>query len=193
MSGCDNVTTIRVSFSGELGYELYCPTEDHVTLYDAVVEAGEEFGLAHVGSRALGSMRIEKAFSSWGTELSPDYTPFEAGIDFFVRPDGRDFIGRDAFLEMSKKPVKQKLCQLVLEVQDKDCFGGEAIYCDCKLAGYVTSAAYGHYIQKSLALGYIRSEFLESDNIQIDRLGEMLNAKISKSPIYDPPGGKMRS
>lgn len=193
IEGICGVLAVRVSFTGELGYELYCPRADHPRLLDHVLDAGHAFGLKLAGGRAMGSMRIEKGFGSWGPDLSPDFLPTECGIDRFVSTAKSNFIGRDAYLRAAQEPVKKRFRQFTVATDTRDCFGGEAIYQDDRFVGYVTSAAFGHATQQSIALGYVEESSDPDRGYEIDLLGQRVAARLQKTPLYDPTGKRMRA
>jgi dimethylglycine dehydrogenase len=193
IDGCRGVTALRVSFTGELGYELYCPAADHAALYDMVIGAGESFGLRHAGGRAMASMRIEKAFPSWGIELSPDYSAAASGLDRFIRPEKGEFVGREAFLRQQEDAPRTRLRQFTVAARERECFGGEAIYAEGRFCGHVTSAAFGHATSQSLALGYVDATLGPDTEFEIDLLGERVAARIAPRPVYDPNGERMRA
>jgi dimethylglycine dehydrogenase len=192
VAACPNVIAVRVSFTGELGYELYMPAEYQRGLYEEILVQGKSFGLRHFGSRALMSMRVEKAFPSWGSDITSDYGPFESGLGRFVRLDKPDFIGKT---ETQKRGAPgERLVSLVVDAGDADCFGGEAIYRAGELAGYVTSGTFGHRTGESLALGYVRSPYFEDGGaFEVEGVGGLRPARLSQLPRYDPNGLKMRS
>ena len=184
---------LRVSFTGELGYELYCPAEYQLALYEQLRAAGEDLGLRLAGGRALGAMRIEKGFASWGRELSPDYTPYEAGMGRFVKLDKAHFIGRDAALRLAQQPLAQRLCTLEIEADGADAWGGEPVTAGGEYVGYVTSGGYGHRVGKSLALAYVGSECLAAGSaLAVEILGEARPATRLGGAAFDARGARMR-
>ena len=185
---------LRISFTGELGYEMFFPPEYQRPLLAAMEEAGEDLGLRMVGSRALGSLRIEKSFPSWGAELSPDYSPFDAGLGMFVKLDKTDFVGRDAALRLKQQEPAFKLTAMEVDTVDADAWGGEPILRDGEYVGYVSSAAFGHCAGKSLALGYLKSDVArEAGNLSIELVGESRRVRVLAEPAVDPKGDRMRS
>jgi len=193
IDSCPEAIVVRVSFTGELGYEIYMPAEYQRGVYDALIAEGDAFGLRHTGSRALLSMRVEKGFPSWGPDLSPDYSVFEPGMGRFLRLDKPDFIGKAEAERRAKAGPAERLASFVVETESVDCFGGEAIYRDGKLAGYVTSGSYGHRLEKSIALGYVRDPYFEDGAaFEVEVLGERRPARMSARSCYDPDGGLMR-
>ena len=182
----------RMTFSGELGYELWMDPHDQGYLYDRIMQAGAGYDIGLCGNRAILSMRMEKGWGAWLLEYRPIYTSIEARMDLFVKPDKGDFIGRDAFLKQQQETPKLKLIQLELDT-DIDCHHDEPISHDGKVVGWVTSGGYGHYVKKSLALGYVPSELAEETNFQVEILGEQITAqRLPKAP-WDPTGTRMRS
>jgi dimethylglycine dehydrogenase len=191
---CPEAVAVRVSFTGELGYELYVPAEYQRVLLDELMAAGRDLGLALAGSRALLSLRLEKSFPTWASELGPDYTPLETGLSRFVRLDKGDFVGREALAARVKEGPREKLSTFVVEADGVDCFGGEAIFRDGRYVGYVTSGGFGHTVGESLALGYLRTPAWEPGaRYEIELLGQRRKAVLSEKPRFDPEGARMRS
>ncbi|MFT7576362.1 MAG: dimethylglycine dehydrogenase [Alphaproteobacteria bacterium] len=185
---------LRVSFTGDLGWEIYSPASDQLALYDALLEAGAELGARPVGSRSLLSLRVEKGYGSWGREYSPEYWPQEVGLERFVKVEKPTFIGRDAYLELKAKPAREKLVTLEIEVTNADAVGGEPIFTtDGEAAGRITSGAYGHHVGKSLGLAMIKTECLAvSDSFDVAILGLPHRAHVLKEPPFDPKGQRLR-
>ncbi|HEX6118028.1 MAG TPA: aminomethyltransferase family protein, partial [Dongiaceae bacterium] len=191
---CPNAIVVRVSFTGELGYEIYVPAEYQRAVYDALTARGKALGLRLAGSRALLSLRVEKGFPSWGVDLSPDYSPFEPGLGRFVRLDKPDFVGKAFAERLSKQSPKERLATFSVEANGVDCFGGEAIYRNGELAGYVTSGTYGHHVRESLALGYVKQPYYEDGAaFEIELLGKRRPARLSQRARFDPEGTRMRA
>ncbi|MFI5018114.1 MAG: glycine cleavage T C-terminal barrel domain-containing protein, partial [Dongiales bacterium] len=190
---CPKAIVVRISFTGELGYEIYMPAEYQRSVYEELWAKGADLGLRHVGSRALLSCRIEKGFASWGSDLTSDYSPFDTGLGRFVRLDKGDFIGRAGAEAAAKAGAKERLASFAIEANGADCFGGEAIYRDGRLAGYVTSGSYGHRVGQSLALGYVKTPFFEDGAaVEVEVLGERKPARLSAQALYDPQGANLR-
>jgi dimethylglycine dehydrogenase len=184
---------LRISFTGELGFEMFFPPEYQRALLAAMEEAGEDLGLRLVGSRALASLRIEKSFPSWGAELSPDYSPFDAGLSRFVKLDKADFVGRDAALGLKQQEPAYRLTAMEVDAADTDAWGGEPILRDGEYVGYVSSAAFGHCAGKSLALGYLKYEVArEPGDLNIELVGETRTVRVLDEPAVDPEGERMR-
>ncbi|NCF82801.1 MAG: FAD-dependent oxidoreductase [Proteobacteria bacterium] len=184
---------LRISFTGELGYEMFFPPEYQRPLLAAIEEAGEDLGLRLVGSRALASLRIEKSFPSWGAELSPDYSPFDACLDRFVKLDKTDFVGRDAALRLKQQEPAYRLTAMEVDAEDADAWGGEPVLRDGEYVGYVSSAAFGHCAGKSLALGYLKSDVArEAGDLSIELVGESRGVRTLAEAAVDPKGDRMR-
>lgn len=184
----------RLSFTGELGYEIYVPTEYAGPVYDSLLDAGNKFGIRQFGIRALVSMGMEKSFGIWSREFTPDYTPVMCGMNRFIDYEKADFVGRDAALADRDDDHEHKLVALEIDADTADAWGYEPIWVGDEYAGYVTSGAYGHTTQKSLALGYVKTPYLESsgDNLAVHLVDGVRPARVLAEPPYDPTASKMR-
>ncbi len=183
----------RAGFTGELGYEIWTTPDYFSRLYEDLWEAGRPLGLTHFGGRALSSLRLEKGYGSFNKDFRPDYTPGETGLDRFVDFAKAEFTGRAAALaERSASPARRFV---VMEVADADTevVGYESIMHDGAAIGYVTSGAYGHCIDRSLAAGYVPAPLArDGARFQIDILGELRTATVRLEPLYDPQGLRLR-
>ncbi len=180
----------RISFTGELGYEIYAPLDAQVALYEALIEAGADLGLRHFGGRALNSLRLEKGFGAWTREYTPDVTPAEAGLMPFVDLQKPDFIGRAAVADGAAKLGR---VTLVVDADDADAWSDEPVLHDDKVVGFVTSGGYGHCVEKSIALAYVPPELAKPDlKFEVEILGEMRPARSAAAALYDPTGSRMR-
>ena len=190
--GMSPVIFSRAGFTGELGYEVWTTPDFQATLYDEIVEAGADLGLRLFGGRALSSLRLEKGYGSFNKDFRPDYTPAETGLDLFIDFKKEGFTGRDAALAERERGPKRRLA--VLEVDtDTEVIGYEPILKDGKVVGHVTSGGYGHYVGKSLAIGYVKSEYHEDGAaFAIDIFGEDRPAILRAAPLHDPNGGRLR-
>ena len=192
------VRVMRLSFVGELGFELHVPTEYMLTVFDALQSEGREQGLVNAGYRAIDALRLEKQFCSWGAEIGPDDTPLEAGLSFAVSFGKADFIGREALVNLQEKPLGKRLASFTVE-GDTPLLGGETIYRDDQVCGWITSGGYGHTIGQPLGLGYVRNaagvdkDFLLAGRYALDVAGTRLPAKISLAALYDRAGDRMRA
>jgi dimethylglycine dehydrogenase len=184
----------RVSFTGELGFEIWVTTEYQRALYDALVDAGREHGLTLFGGRALNAMRIEKSFGTWAREYRPIYGPFEAGLGRFIDLKKSEFIGRAAAAEEKESGGALRLVAFKVDATDADAIGDEPIWHDGKTVGWVTSGAFGHRVNHSLALGYVPAALAAADSgFEIEIIGERHKAHRLAGPAFDPSGTLMRT
>jgi len=193
------VRASRITFVGELGWELYVPTEFMLGVYDEIVAAGESYELTHAGYHALNSLRIEKAYRHWSHDISDEDTPLEAGLGFavkFDKPGG--FIGLDTLLAQRDAGVGKKLFQFKLKDPDPLLYHNEPIWHDDQLVGHVTSGAYGHSLGASIGLGYVHIEQgsdpaeMLGGNFAIEVAGVRVPAEASLRPMYDPKNERIR-
>jgi heterotetrameric sarcosine oxidase gamma subunit len=192
---------MRVTYEGELGFELYVPTEFSTHVYEAVIEAGHDLGLRHAGFQALNSLRIEKAYREYGHDMDNLDTPLEAGLGWavkFDKPGG--FIGRDALLRHKESgPLKYRMVQFLLEDPEPLLYGNEIIYRDGVIVGYLQTGAYGFTLGGAMGMGFVENEdgatadFINSGTYEIDIAGERYPARASLRPMYDPEGIRVRS
>ncbi|MFM2109277.1 MAG: GcvT family protein [Steroidobacteraceae bacterium] len=184
----------RLSFTGDLGYEIWVKSEFHRELHERLVAAGKPLGLRHFGGRALNSMRMEKSFGSWAREYRPIYGPFEANLDRFVDLKKADFVGRAAALAEKSSGGQRKLITLDIDAKDCDAIADEPIWLDGRVVGWVTSGAYGHSVGKSLALGYVDRESAKATTgFEVELIGDRRAAVRLESPAFDPSGQRMRA
>jgi dimethylglycine dehydrogenase len=189
------VLALRVSFTGDLGWELHCAAGDQITLYKALIAAGRDVGAGPVGSRALMSLRIEKGYGSWGREYSPEYWPQEVGLDRLCKLD-KDFLNKPALLEVLKKPARERLVVLALDAEatnasNADATGGEPIFKDGVGVGRVTSGAYGYAVGQSLALGFVK-DVKAGERVDVMVLGVPHGAVVLEHAPFDPQGERLR-
>lgn len=183
----------RISFSGELGYEIYCKPQYLLRLSEAIEEAGAELGLRWYGARALMSMRLEKGWGVWTLDFRPDFTAAESGLDAFINWK-KDFIGKAAAEKQRAAGPANKLVTLVIDVDGIDVSNDEAILHEGAAVGYVSSGGYAHHVGKSVAMGYVPSELAKGGTkVQVEILGEMHDAEIQGVPLYDANGANMRA
>ena len=183
----------RISFSGELGYEIYVAPQYLRRLADGIESAGADLGLKWYGARALMSLRLEKSWGIWTLDFRPDFTAAESGLDAFINWQ-KDFIGKEAALAERDRGPAKKLVALEIDTSDIDVSNDEAILRDGEAVGYVTSGGFAHHVGKSLAMGYLPTEIVESnDNLQVEINGELFPARIQAEPLYDPTGSRMRA
>jgi 4-methylaminobutanoate oxidase (formaldehyde-forming) len=183
---------LRVTYVGELGWELYCPTEFGLALWDAIWESGREHGLVAGGYRAIDSLRLEKGYRVWGADITPDDTPYEAGLGFAVKLDKGDFIGRDALL--GHREPERRLCCLVLADARSVALGSEPVRVAGKPVGRVTSGGYGYTVRRSIAYAYLPSEHAEIGTpAEIEIFGEQVPCEVAAEPLFDPRGERVRA
>jgi dimethylglycine dehydrogenase len=186
--GRAHVLALRVSYVGELGYELHHPIEEQRYLYGLLLEAGGTLGLTDFGYLALESMRMEKCYRLWGADLSADWSPLQAGLERFVAFDKGAFIGRDALERERERGVAHVLSCLVVDADGADAHGYEPVYASADPPiGYVSSGGYGHTIERSLALCYLPVEYAETGSeLEIGILGRRRPAVVADQPLFDP-------
>ena len=200
LAGID-VRALRVNYVGELGWEMHVPVEHHLALYDALFKAGEAFGLCDFGMYAMESMRLEKSYRGWKTELDHEYSPLRSGLHRFVDLDKPAFIGRDALVaETTTTPVDTFVTLELGDdptddiVSNTDALYGCPIIIDDDIVGYTTSGGYGHRTEKSLALGYLKTDLaVEGSSVTINVLGNMRRAEVIAESPYDPDNMQLRS
>jgi glycine cleavage system aminomethyltransferase T/glycine/D-amino acid oxidase-like deaminating enzyme len=195
------VKALRITYVGELGWELYVPTEFTLHVFDALVQAGAGLGLRHAGFQALNTLRLEKGYRDYGYDVSNTDTPLEAGLGFavdFAKPGG--FIGKQELLRQKEGGVLQRrLVQFLLEDPEPLLYGGEPVYRNGELAGYLNSGGYGHTLGAAVGLGYVENEqgasvdFIHSGSYEIEVVGARYPAGASLRPMYDPKGERVRS
>jgi dimethylglycine dehydrogenase len=186
---------IRVSFTGDLGWELHCAVDDQVVLYETLLEAAAAHGGGPVGGRALGALRIEKGYGSWGREYSPEYWPQEAGLHGLIKLD-KNFLNKEAYLKISNTLPRESLTMFEVDVTDNaDANGGEPIFlADGTPVGRVTSGSYGYTVGKSLAIGYAREGVVRAgDRVEIFILGKPHAATVLEKPPFDAGGERLRA
>ncbi|WP_340245288.1 GcvT family protein [Roseobacter sp. HKCCA2468] len=182
----------RISFSGELGYEIYCKPQYLLRLSEAIENAGSDLGYRWYGARALMSMRLEKGWGVWTLEFRPDFNAVESGMGAFINWK-KDFIGKEATQTIRAAGVKQTLVTMTIDVDGIDVSGDEAILKDGKAVGYISSGGYAHRVKRSMAMGYVKHENAAPGTaLQVEILGEMYSAQVLGAPIYDPSGENMR-
>ena len=184
---CPAVRAMRVNFVGSLGWELHHPIQYQIQLFEALQEAGAEFRITNVGMRAMDSMRLEKSYRLWGTDLNAENSILEAGMNRFVRLNKGDFTGRDALVRQQEKGVPNNYCTIEIDAKDADPFGNEPVILDGEVIGRGTAGGYGHYVGKSLMLGYVKTEYAtEGLECRVRVLDELRSARIVAESPYDP-------
>ena len=189
-----SATVLRVSYTGDLGYEIYVPRDHQAGLFGLLEAAGQPLGLRPFGMRAMMSLRLEKSFGSWLREYRPDYGPMETGLNRFVDYKREtDFIGRQAALNDRQNPPERKLCTFIVDAEDADVWGDEPIFFEGEVAGFVTSGGYAHFSQKSVAMGFLPTRLIDPQNqFEIEILGGKCLAALQPEALLDPAGARMR-
>ncbi|WP_455372746.1 GcvT family protein [Limibacillus halophilus] len=190
---CDALVQ-RVTYTGDLGYEIYVPAEQQLALYEALTKAGADLGLRPFGMRAMMSLRLEKSFGSWLREFKPDYLPAETGIDRFLSYNKpADFIGKAAALEEKAKGPARRICTFVVDALDADVVADEPIWHGGEVVGFCTSGGFAHFAQASVALGFLPVDLIEEGReVEIEILGERRPARLITEPLFDPKAERMR-
>ena len=182
----------RISFSGELGYEIYCRPQYLLKLAEAIEEAGSDLGYKWYGNRCLMSLRLEKGWGAWSLEFRPDFNAIESGLDVFINWK-KDFVGKSATLKLREEGVARKLVTLVVDTEI-DVTLDEAVLKEGETVGYISSGGYAHHVRKSMAMAYVSTEHTTpGTKLQVEILGEMCDAEVLGAPIYDANGANMRA
>jgi dimethylglycine dehydrogenase len=188
------IRALRINYVGELGWELHIPTTQLEEVYDLVWAAGQEFDIADFGMYALSSLGKEKAYFSWGVELTNEVTMIEAGMERFVSFDKGDFVGCEALLRKQQEQLAWKIAYMEVDVKDADVRGGEPVLDRDKVIGVTTSGAYGYAVQKSLAFAYVLPDYAVPGTIfDIEILGSARSAKVLAEPAYDPQNKRLKT
>jgi glycine cleavage system aminomethyltransferase T/glycine/D-amino acid oxidase-like deaminating enzyme len=185
---------LRVTYVGELGWELYCPAEFGLRLWDTIWQAGREHGLVAGGYKAIDSLRLEKGYRVWGADITPDETPYEAGLEFAVKPDKGDFIGRQALAEVNDRELERQLACLVLEDPRSVALGSEPVRLDDEITGRITSGGYGYTVGRSIAYAYLPAAKAQPGQaVEVEIFGEWVGGEVAGEPLWDPQGDRIRS
>jgi 4-methylaminobutanoate oxidase (formaldehyde-forming) len=185
---------VRVTYVGELGWEFYCPMEYGQRLWDVLWEAGQVEGIVAAGYRAIDSLRLEKGYRYWSADISPDYTPFEAGMGFAVKLDKGNFIGRDALVKQKTEGIKRKLCCLTLADKTAIAIGNEPVRNGDKVVAWITSGGYGYSVGKSIAYAYLPMEHTAiGTRLDVEIIGERIAAVVEREPLWDPKGERIKA
>lgn len=183
----------RVTFVGELGWELYAPVEYGAALWEMLWEAGAAFDLVAGGYRAIESLRLEKAYRVWGSDVTSETDPISAGLGFCVAWD-KNFLGRDALLARRAAGLTHKLCCVTIDDPSMVVLGGEPVRIDGELVGRVTSGGYGYTVGRSIAFAYLPVASAQPGGaLEIDIFGEWVTGSVAADVLYDPSGARTRS
>lgn len=194
VNGID-VLAQRVSYVGELGWELYIPYNRAVAVWDALLAAGKEFGIEVGGYKVLDALRLEKGYRYFTADVTQLENPYQAGLGFCVDLDKGDFIGREALLVAKTQSSKKKLCTLQLEGDDYSMiYGGEAVYSAGEVVSRVRSGGYGFTLKKNIAYAYLSPELAKEGTIlDVEIFDQTIRAKVVKTVLFDPKGEKLRA
>jgi glycine cleavage system aminomethyltransferase T/glycine/D-amino acid oxidase-like deaminating enzyme len=189
------VTALRVTYVGELGWELYCPMEYGLLLWDTLWEAGRPLGLLAGGYRAIDILRLEKGYRVWSSDITPEETPYEAGLGFAVRlTKEADFIGREALRKAKEAGPRKRLACLVLDDPRSVALGNEPVRIDGAVVGRVTSGGYGFSVERSIAYGYLQPHLAEvGQRGEVEVFGEWIGCTVSAEPLLDPAGERIKA
>jgi len=191
--GAAPVRAIRIGYVGELGWELHIPTEFALHVYDALISAGEPSGIKDIGYRAIDSLRMEKGYLYWSADITPDYTPIEAGLGFRVHlKTGGNFIGREKLKTQKEDGVSQSLCCFATR-ENLPLTGGESLFCEGQRVSLVTSAGFGYSVGKSICFGYLPSTLADKTEFAIEVFGVRHPIARVQAPLYDPKNLRLKS
>ena len=192
--GYTRALAIRVSYAGELGWELHFPNEFGLLIWDLLLDAGQPEGIVPLGMGAFDSLRLEKGYRGWGTDVYTEYTPFEAGLGWTVKLDKGPFRGSEAARVLSQEPLEKKLCCLTLDDREAVALGYEPIMDGDRCVGHVTSANFGYSVGKFILYGYLPVEFsTEGTQLEIIYFGERSGATVAPDPLFDPKMARMKA
>ena len=183
---------LRVTYVGELGWELYCPAEFGLRLWDVLWEAGAANGLVGGGYKAVDSMRLEKGYRVWGADIGPEIDPYQAGLGFCIKLDKGEFNGRSALLKKRDSPAGTRLVCLVLDDPRSVALGSEPVRIGGEIGGRVTSGGYGYSVGRSIAYAFVPSRFEVGTAVEVEVFGEWVSGHIAAEPLYDPEGNRVR-
>lgn len=186
------VTAMRLSYVGELGWELYASAETGQKLWDVLFAAGQEHGIIAAGRGAFNSLRLEKGYRLWGTDVTPEHHPFESGLGFSIAKDKTGFVGADAVDVLRNTPSARALRCLTINDGTSMVLGKEPVYLDGTPAGYVTSAAYGYTVRTPLAYAWLPASTVEGDQVEIEYFGRRIPATVAADPLFDPKMERLR-
>src|SRR6185436_5699544 len=190
--GAAPVRAIRIGYVGELGWELHVPTEYAAHVYEQLRETGEAHGITDVGYRAIDSLRMEKGYLYWSSDITPDYTPLEAGLGFRVNFNKSEFIGRDALQKQRDAGVKQRLVTFLLD-DYLPLYGSEAVMVDGKVVGVTTGGNFGYSVGKSIGYGYLPVDLVKRGRVDIESFGKVSGATILTKAAYDPDNLRLKA
>ena len=192
--------SLRITYVGELGFELHLPVEYATAVYDLLMDRGKAHGLVNAGYRAIESLRLEKGYRAWASDIGPDHTPVEAGLGWAVKmKSGIAFRGREAIASQQKNGVKKCLAAFTVDDPSVVLLGRETIYRDGKRVGWLTSGGYGYTIGKSIGYGYVRNpdgvdaDYVLSGSYELEVATERVKANVALEPLYDPTNSRIKA
>jgi 4-methylaminobutanoate oxidase (formaldehyde-forming) len=194
-----SVRAMRVTFVGELGWELHVPTDSAAAVYDRFMELGQAHGIANAGYRAIDSLRLEKGYRIWGADVTPDHTPLEAGLGWAAKlKTDTPFLGREALEQQKAGGLAKRLAFFTVDDPEIVLLGRETIYRNGERVGWLTSGGFGHTVGKGIGIGYVRNvagvdrDFLVSGDYELDVASERVPAKLSLQAAYDPKSERVK-
>ncbi len=194
------VRALRITFVGELGWELHMPKGSAIIVYNAIKEAGKKLGVLDAGYRAIESLRLEKGYRLWSTDLTPDHTPFEAGLRWAVKLKTEiPFKGRKSLEKLNQKPLLKRMCCFVLNNPEIILLGRETIYRNGKIVGYLTSGGWGYTLNTNIGYGYVHCkdgvnmDYLKAGSYELEVASERYACQIQFGPLYDPKMEKVKA
>jgi glycine cleavage system aminomethyltransferase T len=186
------VIAMRLSYVGELGWEIYTSADSGQRLWDVLWEAGQRHGIIAAGRAAFSALRLEKGYRSWGADMTTEHNPYEAGLSFAVSGAKESFVGKEALEGLSEDTVDRRLRCLVIDRTQSVVLGKEPVFHQGRPAGYVTSAAYGYTVGKPIAYSYLPSSVQIGDAVEIEYFGTRIPATVTADPLYDPEMKRLR-
>jgi glycine cleavage system aminomethyltransferase T len=183
---------MRLSYVGELGWEIYTSAELGLRLWDVLWAAGQDLGVVAAGRAAFNSLRLEKGYRAWGHDMTTEHNPYEAGLGFAVRADKGDFVGRAATAGMTADTVSRRLSCLTVDDGSSVVLGHEPVFVDGRPAGYVTSAAFGHTIGRPIAYAWLPGNAVPGTGVEIEYFGRRIPATVATEPLVDPGMTRIR-
>jgi 4-methylaminobutanoate oxidase (formaldehyde-forming) len=193
------VRALRVTFVGELGWELHIPSESALAVYDALMKAGQPLGLSNAGYRAIESLRLEKGYRIWGADLSPDYSPLEAGLGWALKlKSDVPFLGREALEKQKSSTLRKRLVFFSVDDPNVVLLGRETIYRDGQRVGWLSSGGFGYTLNKSVGMGYVRqesgvaTEFLTTGSYELEVACQRVRCQLHLRPLYDPDNARVK-
>ncbi len=193
------VRALRVTYVGELGWELHIPVESALVVYERLMEAGRQHGIANAGYRAIESLRLEKGYRAWGSDIGPDHTPLEAGLAWAVKLTKGPFLGRDALLAQQSQPLKKRLACFTVDDPSVVLLGRETIYRDGQRVGWLSSAGWGYTVGKNIGFGYVRNVdgvddvMLTSGSYELEVAAERVACRLHLGALYDPRAERVKA